>query len=182
MNPKIGVMGSASGQHSKEILEKAAAVGKAIAEAGCVMVYGATIGFPLEAAKGAKQAGGMVLGVSPAEDEKEHREKYKYPTEACDAVIFTGFGFQGRNVVLVRSCDAVVIIGGRAGTMSEFCVAYVAHKPIGVLKGSGGFAGKVQEIESEVLQGQMPTPIVYEAEPKKLVESLLELAAPKTKV
>jgi len=173
MKLKIGVMGGAAYEHSKENLEKAGAVGKAIAENGCILFYGATIGLPLAAAKAAKQAGALVIGVSPAVNEKEHVEKYKYPTDACDAVVFTGHGFQGRNVVLVRSCDAVVIIGGRVGTMSEFSVAYAEQKPIGVLRGSGRFADKVAELDREVLQGEMPTPIVIESDPKRLVEKLL---------
>ncbi|MCX6798831.1 MAG: LOG family protein [Candidatus Diapherotrites archaeon] len=173
MKLKIGVMGGAAYEHSKENLERAAAVGKAIAENNCILFYGATIGLPLAAAKAAREAGALVVGVSPAANEKEHREKYKYPTDSCDAVVFTGHGFQGRNVMLVRSCDAIVIIGGRVGTMSEFAVAYAEQKPIGVLLGSGRFADKVAELDKEVLRGEMPTPIVYEKEPKALVEKLL---------
>jgi hypothetical protein len=175
MKLKIGVMGSASGDHSKETLGKAREIGKAIADAGCVFVFGATVGFPLEAAKGAKESGAIVIGVSPAATEKEHREKYKYPTDQCDAVVFTGHGFQGRNVVLVRSCDAVIIVGGRIGTMSEFSVAYAEQRPIGVLEGSGGFSDKVRELDKDVLKGEMPTPIVFEKDPKALVGKLVAL-------
>ena len=173
MKLKIGVMGSALGNHSKETLEKAEQVGKAIAESGNTLFYGATIGFPLAAAKGAKKANGTVVGVSPAANEKEHSEKYKYPTDACDTVVFTGFGFQGRNVVLVRSCDAVIIIGGRIGTMSEFSVAYAEQRPIGVLCGTGEFADKIEEINKDVLKEELPTKIFFESDPKKLVEKLL---------
>lgn len=174
MKPKIGVMGGAGGNHSSELLGKAKQIGETIAANDCVLMYGATIGFPLEAAKAAKEKGAMVVGVSPAANEEEHREKYKYPVDACDAVVFTGFGFQGRNVVLVRSCDAIIIIDGRIGTLSEFAVAYAEQRPIGVLLGSGGFAEKVQEIERDVLKGEMPTPIVFDADPKKLVEKVLQ--------
>jgi len=172
MKPKIGVMGSATGAHSKELLEKARAIGKAIAESGCILVYGATIGLPLEAAKGAKEAGGLVVGVSPAADGKEHREKYKYPTEPCDFVVYTGSGFKGRNVILTRTCDAVVIISGRIGTLNEFSNAFAEERPIGVLQGSGGIADLLPKIE-EVVKGEMPTPVIYEKEPKMLVEKLL---------
>lgn len=173
MKPKIGVMGGASGQHSDELLEKAKAVGRAIAEKGCIMVYGATIGLPLAAAQGAREKNGFVLGISPAANKKEHLERYKYPTDACNTIVFTGFGFPGRNVVLVRSCDAIIIIGGRAGTMTEFAVAYVEGRPIGVLEGSGGFAGRALDIEKEVFKGEKDTPIVSDAVPEKLVEKLL---------
>lgn len=173
MKTKIGVMGSATGAHSAELLAKAALVGKAIAEKDCILMYGATIGLPLAAAKAAKQAGGFVLGISPAANEREHLEKVHYPVEACNAVVFTGFGYSGRNVVLVRSCDAVIIIGGRIGTMSEFATAYAEGKPIGVLEGSGGFAGKTHEIDEEVLKGEKPTKIIYGSDPERLVKQLV---------
>lgn len=173
MKTKIGVMGSATGAHSAELLAKAAAVGKAIAERDCILMFGATIGLPLAAAKAASEANCFVLGVSPAANEQEHFEKCHYPIEACNAVVFTGFGYSGRNVVLVRSCDAIIIIGGRIGTMNEFSVAYAEQRPIGILLESGGFAAKVREIEKEVLCKEKPTKIIYESSPEKLVEKLL---------
>jgi hypothetical protein len=176
MKLKIGVMGSASSAKDKETAKKAESIGKAVAEKGAILFYGATIGYPLAAAKAAKEAGGTVVGVSPAANQKEHLEKYGYPVEPCDAVVYTGFGFQGRNVVLARSCDAIIVISGRIGTMSEFSVAYAEHRPIGVLEGSGGFAGKARQFEEEVLSGQMPTRIVYSPEPERLVEMVLEEA------
>ena len=169
---KIGVMGAATGTHSEENLKKAEEVGKAIVENDCIMLYGATIGFPLAAAKGAKSADGTVLGVSPAVNEKEHLEKYKYPVELCDAVIYTGFGFSGRNTILVRSCDAVIIINGRSGTMIEFGVAYAEEKVIGVLTGTEGIADKVKELE-ELFAGKSNTKIIYESNPEKLIEKVV---------
>ncbi len=176
MKLKIGVMGAASSAKDPKVLENASIIGKTVAENGAILFYGATIGYPLAAAKGAKEAGGTVVGVSPASSQKEHLEKYQYPVEPCDAVIYTGFGFQGRNIVLARSCDAIIIVSGRIGTMSEFSVAYAEHRPIGVLEGSGGFADKAKEFEEEVLDKQMPTKIAYDSGPEKLVESVLEEA------
>lgn len=169
---KIGVMGAATGTHSEENLKKAEDVGKAIADNNCIMLYGATIGFPLAAANGTKGAGGTVLGVSPAVNEKEHVEKYKYPLDVCDAVIYTGFGFAGRNTILVRSCDAVIIVSGRTGTMVEFGVAYTEEKVIGVLIGTGGIADKISELE-ELFAGKSNAKIVYDSDPKKLVEKVV---------
>ena len=176
MKPKIGVMGGAAGNHPKEIKEKAKAIGKAIAKKGGILFYGATIGLPLEAARAAKEVKGTVIGVSPAENEKEHKQSYKYPVEPCDTVIYTGMGLAGgRNIVLVKSCDAIILIGGRIGTMNEFSIAYAAGIPIGILKGSGGFADQVERLEKEVMKGEMPTPITSETNPEKLVEKLLAL-------
>ncbi len=173
---KIGVMGAASGNHSQELLEKAEQIGNAIAKNNCIMFYGATIGFPLAAAKAAKKAGGLVIGVSPAENEKDQIEKYKYPVEPCDAVIYTAMGLGGgRNTILVKSCDAVILINGRIGTMNEFSVAYATKRPIGVLKGSGGITDRVKELENEVLKGEMDTAIVYDSDPAELVKKLISV-------
>ncbi len=174
MKPKIGVMGSASGKLSEKEMDKARAVGRAIAEKEAILFYGATIGLPLVAAEAAREAKGMVVGISPGENEKEHKEKYGYPVDACDIVIYTGMGLAGgRNIVLVKSCDAVILVGGGIGTMNEFSIAYAAGIPIGVLKGSGRFADRVEELEKNLLKAKYGTPLVFEAEPEKLVERLL---------
>lgn len=170
---KIGVMGNAGGNHSKELLDKAAAIGRKIAESGCIFFYGATIGLPFAAAKAAKENGGTVIGVSPGASEREHIEKYHYPVGDADAILFTGFGFQGRNVVLVRSCDAIIIIGGRIGTLSEFCIGYAEQKVVGVLEGSGGIADIAKELE-KTMQQEFPTKIIYDSNPERLVEKVFE--------
>jgi len=177
MKPKIGVMGGASGPHSKENIEKAGAIGKAIAEKGAILFFGATTGLPLEAAKACKKAGGFVVGVSPGENEKEHTEVYGYPTEACDIMVYTGMGLAGgRNIVLVKSCDAIVLIEGGIGTMNEFSIAYPAKIPIGVLEGSGRFADEVERLEKEVLKGKYGTTLIFEKNPEKLVEKIVSAA------
>jgi len=171
---KIGVMGSALGNQSKEVLEKAAEVGKAIAENGCILIFGATVGYPLEAANAAKKAGGLVVGISSAANEKEQLEKYKRPVLPSDVIVYTGFGDLGRIPVLVRSCDAVVIISGRNGTMAEFSTAYAERIPIGVLEGTGGFADRVKAFDAEVLREKYPVKIIYGQNPRELVEGLLQ--------
>ncbi len=96
--------------------------------------------------------------------------------DACSTIIYTGMGLAGgRNTILVRSCNAIIVIGGRIGTMNEFSVAYAAEIPIGLLKGSGGMADKIEELERDVMKGEYPTPIILETDPKKLVEKMLEL-------
>ncbi len=169
---KIGVMGSAAGSHQEEILEKAKALGRAIAENSCILVYGATIGVPLAAAEACKEAGGTVIGVSPAKNEKEHVEEYKMPVDSCSSVIYTGFGLTGRNVVLVRSCDAAIIVSGRVGTLIEFAAAYAEEKLTGVLTGTGGVADKAKELE-EMFAKKYDTKIIYESSPGKLVEKVV---------
>lgn len=130
---KIGVMGSASSDVMAEPLEKATLLGQAIAAAGCVTITGACPGLPLAAARGAKSAGGTVIGISPALSLDEHAYKYQSPTLAHDVLIFTGSGLMGREVVNIRSSDIVVIVGGGSGTLGELAIAYDEGKLVGVM-------------------------------------------------
>src|SRR5712691_11870986 len=113
MKIKVGVMGSA--EETPGLCEEAEALGKAIAARDVVLLTGATTGLIYTAGKAAHDAGALHVGISPAQDEHEHVERYGLPTDACDAIIYTGFGLKGRNVVLVRSCDVVLFIAGSMG-------------------------------------------------------------------
>ena len=87
-------------------MAKAKELGREIIKHNGILVNGATTGFPLWAAMGAKEEGGIVIGVSPASTEKEHIRGYKLPVEYTDMIIYTGFGYSGRNLLLTRSADA----------------------------------------------------------------------------
>jgi uncharacterized protein (TIGR00725 family) len=114
MKLKIGVMG-ASGSVDVDTKTKAHELGREIAKHDCILVTGATTGLPYEAAKGAKGEGGLVVGISPANNMDEHIGKYVMPKEFHDVVIFTGLERKGRNVINVRSCDGVIFISGGQG-------------------------------------------------------------------
>ncbi|TSC81240.1 MAG: hypothetical protein G01um101419_854 [Parcubacteria group bacterium Gr01-1014_19] len=118
---KICVSGAAETGHCAiDALEKAEQIGRVIAEAGMVLVTGATTGIPYWSAKGAKEAGGMVIGLSPAASEAAHIRSYKLPTDYHDVIVYTGFDYAGRNLLLTRSADAIINICGRLGTLNEF--------------------------------------------------------------
>ncbi|PIR88996.1 MAG: hypothetical protein COU07_03850 [Candidatus Harrisonbacteria bacterium CG10_big_fil_rev_8_21_14_0_10_40_38] len=171
---KIGVSGAAETGHCAiDAVEKAEAVGREIARAGLVLVTGATTGMPYWSAKGAKEEGGMVIGLSPASSEAAHVKTYHLPVDYHDVIVYTGFEYSGRNLLLTRSVDAVVVICGRIGTLNEFTIAYEDHKPIGILEGSGGTADMIREIVETSKRG--PGKIVYSSDPKELIKKLTEL-------
>lgn len=170
---KICVSGSARTQHcAADALKKAEEVGRAIAKAGAVIVTGATTGIPYWAAKGAKEAGGLSIGLSPAVSEREHIKVYNLPVDYFDLIIYTGFNYSGRNLLLVRSSDASIIICGRMGTLNEFTIAFEDGKPIGVLEGTGGTLDLIDEIVEESHR-QDPGGIIYDANPDALVAKIL---------
>ncbi len=168
--PKIAVCGSASGKLDKNLLARAFKVGQEIARKKAVLLCGATTGYSYEAARGAKSKGGQTVGISPAENKEEHTSLYKKPIDAYDVIIFTGFGMKGRNVVLVRSADAVIIIGGGTGTLNELTIAYDEKKVIGFLKSGSGIELLIDKI-NQISTKKRPT-IILEENAVKLVNKV----------
>ncbi|WP_245551306.1 SLOG cluster 4 domain-containing protein [Nocardia paucivorans] len=90
-------------------------VGRLLAEAGATVLCGGGSGVMAAVAKGASAAGGLVIGVRPDTDRGR----------VCDglsAVLYTDMG-EARNAILVWSADAVIIVGGSWGTLSELALA-----------------------------------------------------------
>ncbi|MFA4986191.1 MAG: hypothetical protein WC712_06375 [Candidatus Brocadiia bacterium] len=170
----VGVMGSASGPMSQAAMRKAFLLGQAIARAGCVTLTGACPGLPFESVRGAKAEGGLTLGISPAESEREHVSRYTSPRYYHDVIIFTGSGFMGREVTNIQSCDMVVICGGRSGTLGEFAIAYDQGKIIGILEGTGGIVDEIRTI-IRVIHKPTGSKIIFDTDPERLVKRLLKL-------
>ncbi len=176
MKIKIGVMGSALERGEANIPKKgpllAYEVGKAIAEHKCIFVNGACGGIPHKAAQGARDAGGYLIGISPAENFHEHVHTYKFPYQVFDVILYTGFGFKGRNVVNVSNCDAVIVISGHMGTLNEFSIAYDEGMVVGVMQGSGGIADEVQRI-IKIAKKKTGAVVVYDKDPHSLVKRVI---------
>lgn len=174
LKPKICVSGAAETGHCGETAtEQIKEIGRQIVKQGGILVTGATTGLPLWAAMGAKEVGGVSLGLSPAATEREHVEDYGLPLEYLDLIIYTGFGYSGRNLLLTRSSDAVIIGCGRIGTINEFTIAFEDGKPIGILEGEWETDEVIKDI---IAKGHRENPhVVYDADPAKLVGRILEL-------
>lgn len=173
MKIQVGVMGSAGGRISKQARQKAYDFGREIATHGCVLVTGACPGLPYEAVRGCREAGGIIVGISPALNLHEHITQYESPYEEFDVLIYTGDGLMGREVTGIRSCDIVVLIGGRSGTLGEFAIAYDEGKLIGVLEGTDGVAGHVDAIVRIVAKKTGAT-LIADADPHRLMIRLLQ--------
>lgn len=132
----IGVIGSASNV-PEEVYDLAEAVGRLIAEAGCILVTGGGSGIMEAASRGAKQAGGLVVGILP-EGDRHGANAY------LDVAIPTGVGYALRNITTIRSSDSVIMIRGSSGTLNEVTQAYAHGKPLTVLQGSGGMADRLE--------------------------------------
>ena len=170
---RIGVMGAAGGNFPDHLAEMARDLGAAIASHGCCLLTGACPGLPHEAVRGAKAAGGHVIGISPAVSLREHVEVFASPYFEYDVMIYTGLGLMGRELINIHSSDIVVVIGGRSGTLGEFAIAYEHGKLIGVLENSGGITTALPALERN-LGKNTGAEVLYRDDPKVLICKLLD--------
>ena len=172
---KIAISGAAETSHCGEgVLELTKEIGRQIVLQGGVLITGATTGAPYWGAIGAKEAGGFVIGLSPGGSEQEHVKKYHLPLDYHDMIIYTGFGYSGRNLLLTRSADGVIVSCGRMGTLNEFTIAFEDNKPIGILTSPNWKTDDIiKNIIEEAHRGSGK--VVYDDDPKRLVEKVIEL-------
>lgn len=171
---KVAVLGSSTEAEDSPAGLKAFQIGRAIAIRGAAILTGGCPGLPHAAARGAMASGGLTVGVSPAANRDEHLSLYGYP-EDSKIMIFTGMGKVGRNVILIRSCDAGIFIGGGIGTLNELTNAFAELGPaaaIGLLSDSGGIVDEVPRIIA--LAGRpLAARLILESDPDALAELIL---------
>jgi len=171
----ISVSGAAEVAHcGADALNIAKELGREIARHNCIISTGATSGFPHSSAQGYKEVNGVFsLGLSPAADEREHRELYLLPLDFCDIIIYTGFGFPVRDILLAKSSHAMVVGCGRIGTIHEFTVAFESNMPLGILEGPW----ETDEVIRDIIRNSNRTNpnVIFDSNPKRLVERLIEM-------
>lgn len=116
----IGVIGASS--CSAEIAKLAEAVGREIGKGGAVLICGGLGGVMEFASKGAKEAGGLTIGILPGRS-KEDANSY------IDIPIVTGLG-HARNIVIAHSADSLIAISGEYGTLSEIAIGLKLKKTV----------------------------------------------------
>ena len=104
----------------------AEAVGRLLAEQGCVVVTGGRAEVMAAAARGAKSAGGTTIGILPGESLSDR-------SEWIDHAVATGIG-HARNLAVVASGQAVIAVGGSWGTLAEIAFARRLGRPVVILE------------------------------------------------
>lgn len=117
---QIGVIGAS--RCSTEIAELAEEVGREIGKRGAVLICGGLGGVMEFASKGAKEAGGITIGILPGTSREEANGYIDIP-------IVTGMG-HGRNVVIAHSSDSMIAISGEHGTLSEIAIGLKLKKTV----------------------------------------------------
>ena len=118
--PYIAVVGA--GEDREGPCRAAEAVGRALAEAGAVLVCGGLGGVMEAACRGARSAGGTTVGILPSTN-RDHANRY------VDVALPTGMG-ETRNALIIRAADAVIAIDGEYGTLSEIGFALKVGVPV----------------------------------------------------
>jgi len=147
-------------------------LGMLIARNGATLVTGAGLGLPFAAARGAHKAGGEVIGFSPAINQSEHKD-LGLPTDHFDFIIYTGLNYSGRNLLNVRSCHALIFIGGSIGALNEFTIAYAEDKIIGIVEGTGGFCDHMRDWIRCLEKPNSRALIHYGSTPAELIPAIL---------
>ena len=137
--------------------------GKEVAKSGSVLITGGLGGVMKAASHGAKDEGGLTVGIIPQDDST-------MANEFCDIVIPSGMGLS-RDFLNALSADGVIVVGGGSGTLSEICAAYMYKKPIAALKNSGGMATKYSD---QYVDHRENVKIVGFNSPKDAVNYILE--------
>jgi uncharacterized protein (TIGR00725 family) len=173
---KIGFMGKAGRGKTlpDKLLKLARDTGREIAFKNAVLVTGACMGTPQEAALGAREANGEVIAFSPAKNIEEHLNppiSYPKPPEGVELRL-TGKGKEGRIVDAISFCDAVISCSGSVGTSIEMLMAYQQGMVLGLLKGSGGATDLLANYIDQ-LGKKTNAVIIEESDPKTLVEKII---------
>ena len=160
---QITIIGNNENGTTPELIKIAYDTGMEIAKSGAVLITGGLGGVMKAASNGAKDGGGVSVGIIPQNDAS-------FANEFCDIVIPTGMGL-ARDFLTALSGDGVIIIGGGSGTLSETCAAYMHKKPIVAIKTSGGVAEKYAD---QYLDHRKNVMIIGVNSPKEAVKVILE--------
>ena len=159
---QILIVGNNENGSTPELEKIAYETGMEVAKSGSVLLSGGLGGVMKAACHGAKDGGGLTIGIIPQNDAS-------FANEYCDIVIPSGIGL-ARDFLTALASDGVIIIGGASGTLSETCAAYMHKKPIVAIKNTGGIADKYAD---QYMDHRQQVKIIGVNSPKEAVQTLL---------
>lgn len=147
----IAVIGG--GQCSPREAELAEAIGRELAKRGAILICGGLGGVMEAACRGASSEGGITVGILPGDNRQQANPYIRIP-------IVTNLGY-ARNVIVVKSAQAVIAIDGSYGTLSEIGHALQFNVPvIGLNTWSLSING---QLDNSIIQAKDPTEAVDKA-------------------
>lgn len=158
--PRIAVC--APGAAPDDVLLLAGDVGRLVAERGGTLVCGGLGGAMAAACRGAKEAGGVTIGIIPGYDDRA-------ANPWVDHVICSGLG-QARNTLVAATGHALIAIGGGWGTLSEIALGLRLGRPAVLL---GEWAGVLGTDEGRAQIAAMGGNVIFAPSPEEAVDAAL---------
>jgi hypothetical protein len=159
---QVAIIGdSEAGEAAMVFAEK---LGRLIGERGWAIISGGRGGVMEAASRGCREAGGLVLGILPSSDDS-------MGNDYCHFLLPTGMGWT-RNSLTALAGDAVVAIGGRAGTLTEIAYAWSYDKPVIAVTGLGGWS---ERLAGEAIDDRRKDRLRPAATPEEAVEELARI-------
>jgi len=171
---KIALIGSASEIKSNRILKLCNSIGKYLSTKNVSLLTGGSYGIPGLVVKACDVNKINIIAYSPDKDEINHNKRFDNLNSKYFSKIKYIKGFTARSLKMIEDSDAVIVIGGRIGTLSEFTIALEGGKKIMVLKKSGGISDHLEYILS-VADKKFPNQVFFETDYKKGIDKLLEV-------
>ena len=169
----VAVLGGAY-RYDDAQLHAAYECGLQLARRGRHVVTGATTGVPHAASLGVKDAGGLVVGISPATSAGEHVERYGKPVAPNDFIVYSGMSIDARAALILRSVGAAIFIGGEMGTLAEFAAGWLCGCPfLGLQESRGGITADLRRIAAS-MSTQWGSSVVCADDAHELVERLCD--------
>lgn len=168
----VGIISSAVIQTDKQLVNRARELGEMLGLAGFNVSTGASIGYPEIIGIAARKKSARVTGYSPAANSYLHQlTEDNSSIKHFDKIYYCETGFTARSLDFLQSVDAVIMLAGRIGTLSEFTIAFEERIPIFVYKGFGGISDHIETIlKLSEKSGRTHVGLVFDN--KEMVESL----------
>jgi uncharacterized protein (TIGR00725 family) len=145
----------------------AGAVGRLVAERGCTLVCGGLGGAMAASCRGAKEAGGVTIGIIPGYDDRAANPWVEY-------VVCTGLG-QARNALVAATGQALIAVGGGWGTLSEIALGLRLGRPVVLL---GGWGSVLSAEEGRARIADLEGTIIVAENPEDAVEAAIAALSP----
>lgn len=167
---RIGIIGQ-SGEISHGLAARAYEMGRLLASAGVLTFCGGRDGVMDAVARGVHEHGGLTIGILPGDDRA-------IANDYIDIPITTGLNLETRSIILVHTCDCLIMFAGGNGTLGELSAAYHNRKPVIIMRHTGGWSDRIQSVlvDGRYLDERRHTPITFADTPEEALRLALALA------
>ena len=142
-------------------------------ETGLTVVTGGSIGIPGIIVETAHQLGTKTIVFSPDKNHEEHATRHDNHVLSFYDDVFFCSGLTERSLKMINFVDAALILNGRMGTLSEFCISVEEGLPLSIITGTGGISDELTNIIT-IANKEFPSEISSGPSYKEQIDFLIE--------